>query len=166
MCTCKVVLQDLASFQWQLRSLLSQQAGLQAVQGVPKIEEGVNPATWMLEVTTVGAENKLGVNFAEIYDGSNFAKCAPCEAGAVLLTVQSCSKEASGGARACTLEHAVSLQRKQTQGSCPACRDYQKVIDEFSAPKEGSEPLHFKTKFAVTTFGQYYWLTWRCAALC
>ena len=48
---------------------------MQAVQGVPKIEEGINPATWMLEVTTVGSESKLGVNFTDIYNHSKFAKC-------------------------------------------------------------------------------------------
>lgn len=35
------------------------------------------------------------------------------------------------------------------------------MIDEFSSPKEGSQPLAFDKKFAVTTAGQYYWLTWR-----
>lgn len=49
---------------------------MQAVHGVPKIDEGINPATWMLEVTTVGSESKLGVNFTDIYNGSKFAKCA------------------------------------------------------------------------------------------
>ena len=35
------------------------------------------------------------------------------------------------------------------------------MIDEFSSPKEGSQPLHFDTKFATSTLGQYKWLTWR-----
>ncbi|DBA66686.1 TPA: hypothetical protein ACH3X2_002151 [Trebouxia sp. C0005] len=50
---------------------------LQGVKGVPDIEEGMNPATWMLEVTTPGMESKLGVSFAQYYASSDLAKhCA------------------------------------------------------------------------------------------
>ena len=47
---------------------------MQGVEGVPRIEEGFNPATWMLEVTTAGMEDKLGVSFAEYYSHSELAK--------------------------------------------------------------------------------------------
>ncbi|KAJ4837586.1 hypothetical protein Tsubulata_009692 [Turnera subulata] len=43
----------------------------EAVQGVPKIRPGYNPAAWMLEVTSSAQENRLGVDFAEIYRKSN-----------------------------------------------------------------------------------------------
>lgn len=43
---------------------------LEAVEGVPKIAEGLNPATWMLDVTSHGAEARLGVDFADIYKKS------------------------------------------------------------------------------------------------
>lgn len=43
---------------------------LQAVPGVPKIKEGYNPATWMLEVSTASVESTLNVDFAEIYQES------------------------------------------------------------------------------------------------
>eukprot|EP01018_Ginkgo_biloba_P004087 Gb_05443 [translate_table: standard] len=42
----------------------------EAVEGVPKIIDGYNPATWMLEVTSVAVESRLGVDFAEIYRNS------------------------------------------------------------------------------------------------
>ncbi|KAL5222637.1 hypothetical protein ABZP36_027350 [Zizania latifolia] len=42
----------------------------EAIPGVPKITEGYNPATWMLEVSTPLAEAKLNINFAEIYANS------------------------------------------------------------------------------------------------
>ena len=42
----------------------------QAIPGVPKIKEGYNPATWMLDVSTVAVETQLGVDFAEIYANS------------------------------------------------------------------------------------------------
>ncbi|XP_062148181.1 ABC transporter G family member 32 [Alnus glutinosa] len=43
----------------------------EAVEGVPKIRPGYNPSTWMLEVTSSVEENRLGVDFAEIYRKSN-----------------------------------------------------------------------------------------------
>lgn len=39
----------------------------EAVEGVPKIRPGYNPATWMLEISSSVEENHLGVDFAEIY---------------------------------------------------------------------------------------------------
>ena len=47
---------------------------LQAVPGVEKCQEGINPATWMMEVSSVGAEHKLNVDFADIYRNSGLAK--------------------------------------------------------------------------------------------
>lgn len=44
---------------------------LQAVPGVPKIEDGYNPATWMLEVTAASVEAQLDVDFADIYANSS-----------------------------------------------------------------------------------------------
>ncbi|XP_057873160.2 pleiotropic drug resistance protein 1 isoform X2 [Cryptomeria japonica] len=42
----------------------------QSVDGVRKIEKGVNPATWMLEVTSTAEENRLGIDFGEIHQKS------------------------------------------------------------------------------------------------
>nr|GLL23468.1 ABC transporter G family member 35 [Ipomoea trifida] len=39
----------------------------EAVQGVPKIKEKYNPATWMLEVSSIATELRLGMDFAEHY---------------------------------------------------------------------------------------------------
>ena len=47
---------------------------MQGIKGVPPIKEGLNPATWMLEVSTPGAEQRTGVDFAEVYKGSEFAR--------------------------------------------------------------------------------------------
>ncbi|XP_068641438.1 ABC transporter G family member 31 [Aristolochia californica] len=43
----------------------------QGIEGVPPIREGYNPATWMLEVTTQAAEEKIGEDFSSIYRNSN-----------------------------------------------------------------------------------------------
>ncbi|XP_074570849.1 ABC transporter G family member 36-like isoform X2 [Curcuma longa] len=42
----------------------------EGIDGVSKIKDGYNPATWMLEVTTQAQENILGVNFSELYKNS------------------------------------------------------------------------------------------------
>ncbi|OEL16187.1 ABC transporter G family member 36 [Dichanthelium oligosanthes] len=40
------------------------------IEGVVKIKDGHNPATWMLEVTSVSQEIVLGVDFSDIYKNS------------------------------------------------------------------------------------------------
>ncbi|XP_022721376.1 pleiotropic drug resistance protein 1-like isoform X2 [Durio zibethinus] len=42
----------------------------EGIQGVSKIKDGYNPATWMLEVTTSAQELALGVDFADVYKNS------------------------------------------------------------------------------------------------
>jgi len=43
---------------------------LKGISGVPKIKDGYNPATWMLEVTAAAQEEILGFNFTEVYRNS------------------------------------------------------------------------------------------------
>ncbi|CAL9023392.1 unnamed protein product [Prunus brigantina] len=42
----------------------------EGIEGVSKIKNGYNPATWMLEVTTSAKEMALGIDFADIYRSS------------------------------------------------------------------------------------------------
>ncbi|CAA7407935.1 unnamed protein product [Spirodela intermedia] len=42
----------------------------EGIRGVSKIKDGYNPATWMLEVTTLGQEDALGVSFTDLYKSS------------------------------------------------------------------------------------------------
>ncbi|CAL5426860.1 unnamed protein product [Camellia sinensis] len=42
----------------------------QGIDGVPPISSGYNPATWMLEISTPAAEERIGQDFAEIYQCS------------------------------------------------------------------------------------------------
>ncbi|KAI3773385.1 hypothetical protein L1987_47912 [Smallanthus sonchifolius] len=46
----------------------------EAIDGVSKIKDGYNPATWMLEVSTSAQEITLGVDFTEIYHNSDLFK--------------------------------------------------------------------------------------------
>lgn len=47
---------------------------MQAVPGVPKITDGYNPATWMLEISTPSIEARLQVDFADIFTKSDLYK--------------------------------------------------------------------------------------------
>ena len=51
---------------------------VQGIQGVRKIKDGYNPATWMLEVTTVSQEQILGVDFCDLYKKSELYQWATC----------------------------------------------------------------------------------------
>ena len=43
---------------------------MKGIQGVSKIKDGYNPATWMLEVTAPSQETALGIDFADFYKSS------------------------------------------------------------------------------------------------
>ncbi|KAK2974339.1 hypothetical protein RJ640_021195 [Escallonia rubra] len=43
----------------------------EGIEGVSKIQDGYNPATWMLEVTASAQEMVLGVDFTEVYKNSD-----------------------------------------------------------------------------------------------
>ncbi|KAI3830813.1 hypothetical protein MKW92_006041 [Papaver armeniacum] len=46
----------------------------EGIEGVGKIKDGYNPATWMLEVTSAGHEGGLGVDFTDVYKNSELYK--------------------------------------------------------------------------------------------
>ncbi|VAI77392.1 unnamed protein product [Triticum turgidum subsp. durum] len=46
----------------------------EAIPGVPKIKDKYNPATWMLEVSSVAAEVRLSMDFADYYRTSDLYK--------------------------------------------------------------------------------------------
>lgn len=52
---------------------------MQGIEGVKKIKDGYNPATWMLEVTTLAQEDILGINFAEVYRNSDLYRYVPLD---------------------------------------------------------------------------------------
>ncbi|XP_042438786.1 ABC transporter G family member 42-like isoform X2 [Zingiber officinale] len=43
----------------------------EAIPGIPKMQEKYNPATWMLEVSSVASEERLGMDLAEYYRSSD-----------------------------------------------------------------------------------------------
>ncbi|GLJ34214.1 hypothetical protein SUGI_0687630 [Cryptomeria japonica] len=45
-----------------------------AIPGIPKMRDGHNLATWILEVTFVAIMHQLGINFTEIYRELSFCR--------------------------------------------------------------------------------------------
>lgn len=43
---------------------------LQGIGGVPKIPDGYNPATWMLEISSPAVEERIHQDFAVVYQNS------------------------------------------------------------------------------------------------
>ena len=43
---------------------------IKGIEGVSKIKDGYNPASWMLEITSSAQEVLLGVDFADVYKNS------------------------------------------------------------------------------------------------
>ncbi|KAE8705164.1 Pleiotropic drug resistance protein 12 [Hibiscus syriacus] len=43
----------------------------ESISGVPRIKDKYNPATWMLEVSSIAAEARLGIDFADHYKSSS-----------------------------------------------------------------------------------------------
>ena len=44
---------------------------------MPDLEKGLNPATWMLQISSTGMESSLGLDFADVYRESALFKCVP-----------------------------------------------------------------------------------------
>ncbi|KAK9861402.1 hypothetical protein WJX84_004842, partial [Apatococcus fuscideae] len=49
-------------------------AYLESIDGVPRIKRGINPATWMLDITSPAMEERLGVDFSQDYANSALAR--------------------------------------------------------------------------------------------
>lgn len=47
---------------------------MKAINGVSKIRDDYNPATWMLEITSAAQETTLGINFVDVYKNSELFK--------------------------------------------------------------------------------------------
>ena len=48
---------------------------MQAIDGIPAIKDGYNPATWALDITNTASERRLGVDFADVYESSPLYRC-------------------------------------------------------------------------------------------
>ncbi len=81
-----------------------------AVPGVPDLQEGLNPATWMLQVSTPGMESTLGVNFAEIYQNSDLFRsllrqCSGLHRAPLRVPASASAVDGSAGGNGCGGNH-------------------------------------------------------------
>ncbi|KAI8529591.1 hypothetical protein RHMOL_Rhmol12G0236900 [Rhododendron molle] len=104
----------------------------EAIPGVPRIKERYNPATWMLEVSSVAAEVQLGIDFSRHYKSS-----------ALYQLMLSVARQAG------PVDPTSRLKRNKG------------LVQELSAPPPGAKDLYFPTQFSQSTWGQFKSCLWK-----
>lgn len=113
----------------------------QDIDGVSKIKDGYNPATWMLEVSTTAQELALGVDFAEIYRNSQQFRWV------TLYTLI---------AEWCTPPGFFSLIKPVYHH-----RRNKALIRELSVPHPGTKDLYFPTQYSKPFLVQFIACLWK-----
>ncbi|CAI9101368.1 OLC1v1038674C1 [Oldenlandia corymbosa var. corymbosa] len=84
----------------------------EGISGVPKIRDNHNPATWMLEITSISSESDLGVDFADIYKNSSLYELSSPPVGAKPLEFPTeFPKDGWGQFKACLWKQHLSYWR-------------------------------------------------------
>ena len=153
---------------------------MQGIDGVPKISQDYNPATWMLEVTNVAVENRTGQDFAALYATSDMHQCVLSSCRPVLSRSDGSRFDKQSKRRTflkptqplaaplCAFLSCTCLFRADHTADLLAfleCRRAQTMIDELKVPQPGSEPLHFPTEYAVSRFAQLRTILWKNACV-
>ena len=117
-------------------------ACMQGIPGVPEIRPGLNPATWVLEITTPAAEQRMGADFADLYAQSELYRCN--WAGP-------------------PLERA--MWHPNPGGDCFSLRHMRRRNEEMiaaeSRPRPGAQPLRFDSQYAQPLWVHYAVCLWR-----
>ncbi|XP_078443115.1 ABC transporter G family member 36-like isoform X2 [Wolffia australiana] len=116
----------------------------EGIPGVPKIRDGYNPATWMLEVTAVSQEEALGVSFAELYKNSEL-----CEQNKSLI------KELSFPAPGSSDLHFPTQYSRSFFTQCMACL-WKQHLSYWRNPSYTSMRFLF-TIIVALLFGSIFW---------
>ncbi|WVZ64278.1 hypothetical protein U9M48_013825 [Paspalum notatum var. saurae] len=158
----------------------------EGIQDVSNIKHGYNPATWILEVTTVSQEEMLGVNFSDIYKKSELYRDGKTDhygrdhlhrgpgvrgrrwAYASSPRSQSSSKKVRAlvcpylalSAIVCTLLPETSGLRSRPSPFCQL-RINKALIKELSQPTPGSSDLYFPTKYSQSSLVQCMACLWK-----
>ena len=74
--------------------------------GEERVRAAANPATWVLDISKPAAEQRLGVDFAEVYAASGLARCG-CMAAAE--TCYGVRRVLPASTWACDTETALAL---------------------------------------------------------
>ena len=86
----------------------------EGIEGVPKLQEGINPATWMLEISTVSAEERLGRDFSEIYNESDLFRHALQPAGPRCTKRSMCCNETLHSGLEQAIQYAFAFRISQS----------------------------------------------------
>ncbi|KAJ9555193.1 hypothetical protein OSB04_009807 [Centaurea solstitialis] len=120
----------------------------EGIEGVNKIKDGYNPATWMLEVTSAAQEATLGVNFAEVYKNSELYKY--------------------GLHHSILLPPELNLLTSSLRFLVTFFRRNKEMIKENSQPMPGSADIEFRTQYSQSFWTQcmaclwkQHWSYWR-----
>ena len=171
--------------------LATQACTPQGIDGVPKISQDYNPATWMLEVTNVAVENRTGQDFAALYASSDMYKCAlpltPTKAlfsrchlnlnlssdmhGYLNIPVVHREEPALQTWLICIdclarqARQKSNDHREKRSAFVLTCRRAETMITELAAPAPDSQPLHFPTEYAVGRLGQLKTIVWKLSCV-
>ncbi|KAH9613074.1 hypothetical protein KSS87_005297, partial [Heliosperma pusillum] len=114
------------------------------IDGVAKMNDGYNPATWMLEVSSGAQEAKLGINFAEIYRRSDLRR-------RMTTLVEELSKPASGSQEL----HFSTKYSQSFLSQCRACL-WKRHCSYRRNPRHNVIRLLLSILLALT-FGLIFW---------
>ncbi|CAD6336212.1 unnamed protein product [Miscanthus lutarioriparius] len=114
------------------------------IEGISKIEDGYNPATWMLEVTTVPQEFVLGVYFSDMYKNSEL-----CQRNKVLIHELSTPPAGSSDL------HFSTTHSRSFFTQCLACL-WKQNLSYWRNPQYNAVRFFFTTVIALL-FGTIFW---------
>lgn len=157
---------------------------MQAIPGVPKLEEGLNPATWMLQISTPGMESNLGVDFNEKYRNSKLFQCvaltsAPLQFGRSFVRRHQPNLQLECAATVHNLQDCCSLNVQRMICGAVSCvrllpvvvagslcllplfRRNEELIEKLSVPPKDAQPLHFDTEYPQGYFAQFNQCLWK-----
>ncbi|EHA8586807.1 putative ABC transporter G family member 42 [Cocos nucifera] len=116
----------------------------EAIPGVPKIKDKYNPATWMLEVSSIAAEVRLGIDFAEYYKSSDLYRRNKA-------LVSELGKPASGTSDL----HFTTQYSQSTMGQFKACL-WKQWWTYWRSP-DYNLVRYFFTLFTALLLGSIFW---------
>ena len=128
---------------------------LQELPGVPKIKEGFNPATWMLDATSAAVELQLQVDFSDVYRQSSlfrsvFISCSICGYTDCVISL-------------CTLMLIFCIiplcTSRLTDMICS--RQNKELVKALSVPARGAKDISFPTKFSQSFWTQIVACLWK-----
>ncbi|KAF8696862.1 hypothetical protein HU200_036501 [Digitaria exilis] len=116
----------------------------EGIQGVRKIKDGYNPATWMLEITTAFQEQTLGVDFSDLYKKSELYQRN-------MALIQELSEPAAGSSDL----HFRNQYSQSFLVQCLACL-WKQNLSYWRNPAYNAVRLFFTTVIALI-FGTVFW---------